>query len=308
MDEYYLLKRGEEDEIAPVGLLPGPGPMRAITSELGWKVFRALAEPACPMDLSRKLGVHEQKVYYYIRKFRKAGLIREMGSEQRHGATARFFRLKASGLAMLAVPGDFRKIRMHSPLGAGSLEPFVMAGELNSVIVVGSPDPHGPWKARASDACCAIDLALFIGASTSGRGVPNYKLDVEMRESDLRKNLILVGGPTVNMITSRINESLPICIRTGPETYIYSNLSGKSYKGDDAGMINLVENPWNPGSRILVMAGKRFPGTRATVLACIRHMDGILKGNRHRPEAKAKVVRGFDMDGDGIIDEAEFLE
>jgi len=310
MGDYFLLKRGEEDEITEVRMLPGPGALKALTSPLGWRIFCMLAEPHCPMDLAKKLGIHEQKVYYYIKKFKAADFIKEFSSEQRHGAIARFYQLKNSAFALLVEPVPFTKIKKGSPLNSSLLEPFVHDGELDSVIVVGSPDPHGPWKARASDACCAIDFALFMGAFTSGRNVPNYKLDIEVREKDLKKNMVLIGGPTVNMVTMKINSKLPIYISAekGKETSIISTLSGRAYTTDDVGMINLVENPWNRNAKILVLAGKRFPGTRATILAWIKHMEEVLAGNKWSKGVKSKVVRGFDMDGDGIIDAAEFLE
>jgi len=74
MSEYFLLKSNKNDSIARVVLFRDPTRLKAITSELGWRIFNALSEPHCPMDLAKKLGVHEQKVYYYIKKFRKNGL------------------------------------------------------------------------------------------------------------------------------------------------------------------------------------------------------------------------------------------
>ena len=48
------------------------------------------------------------------------------------------------------------------------------------------------------------------------------------------------------------------------------------------------------------MAGKRFPGTRAAVLAFINDPEKIMRGNRFDRSKISKVVRGYDMDGDGI--------
>ena len=308
MGEYHLLRSGKEDEMAQVHVLPGPAALKPLTSPLGWKVFCSLKEPHCPMDLSKELGVHEQKIYYYMRKFKSAGLIKELSTEQRHGAIARFYQLRDSALALIVDPSAFRKVDIRSPVRSSLMAPFVRDGEMDSIIIVGSPDPHGPWKARASDACCAIDFALFMGAFTTGRNLPNYKLDVEAREKDLTKNLVLIGGPTVNMVTMQLNKELPIYIETEKEISIVSKLSGKSYKADDVGMINIIENPWNREARILVLAGKRFPGTRATVIAWVKRMEDVLKGNKWSKAVKSRVVKGFDMDGDGIIDSVEFLE
>lgn len=309
--QHFLLRTdGERHVMHPVRVLDSPEAIRAFTSGLGWRVFRELAEPACPMDIARKLGVHEQKVYYYIRKFRQAGLIREAGSEERGGATARLYQVRHSSICVSLGGSPVRELNISSPAHLKLLRPFVEDGNLNAKIIVGSPDPHGPWKARASDSCCAIDFALFMGAFTSGKQVPNYKLDTEVRERDLKGNLILIGGPTVNMVTRRINNILPVFIDLRGSAKIKSSLSGKTYKYDEVGMVVIVDNPWDRkrGSRILVIAGNRFQGTRSAILAWIKGLDRVMAGNVNDPKSIAKVVRGYDMDGDGVIDTPEFLE
>ncbi|HJW96700.1 MAG TPA: S-layer protein, partial [archaeon] len=137
---------------------------------------------------------------------------------------------------------------------------------------------------------------------------PNYKLDTEVREKDLKGNLILIGGPTANMITNRINTKLPVSIDLRHDVKIFSSLSRKSYAEDENGMIVVKENPWDKDSKILVVAGKRFQGTRAAIIALITKSEKIFSGNKYDKSVTAKVVRGYDMDGDGIIDSAEILE
>jgi len=44
------------------------------------------------------------------------------------------------------------------------------------------------------------------------------------------------------------------------------------------------------------------------VIAFVKHLRKIMKGNTVQPNVIAKVVQGIDMDSDGIIDEVEFLE
>jgi hypothetical protein len=44
------------------------------------------------------------------------------------------------------------------------------------------------------------------------------------------------------------------------------------------------------------------------VLAFIKHFKKVMEGNSVKRDVIAKVVQGIDMDSDGIIDEAEFLE
>jgi len=308
MSKYFLLKSNGGNEIAPVMLFNEPSQLKALSSPLGWRIFKILNEPGCPMDIAKLLGVHEQRVYYYIKKFKREGIIREIRTEQRHGAVARFYQAEQSALALAPDNVSFSRLSIKSPVKSGLLTPFVQEGRLNATIVVGSPDPHGPWKARASDACCAIDFALFLGAFTSGENLPNYRLDIEVREKEMRGNMVLIGGPTVNMITRRVNKKLPIYINASHDKNIVSTLSKKTYTAEDCGIINVIENPRNHKAKILVLAGKRFPGTRAAVLALVNRLPDVFKGNKWDKSVKARVVKGYDMDGDGIIDTAEFLE
>ncbi len=308
---YLMSTDGRKHVMHPVKVFDTPEAFRVFSGGLGWKVFRELREPSCPIDIARKLGVHEQKVYYYIRRLREAGLIREVGSEARLGATARYYQARYNSLCVsLGPPEKERELNVSSPAHLRLLRPFVEQGRFNARIIVGSPDPHGPWKARASDSCCAIDFALFMGAFTSGKDVPNYILDTDIKESDLRGNLILIGGPTVNMVTRRINSVLPVAIDLRGSPKIRSSLSGRSYRSDEEGMIVIVDNPFDRrrGSKILVIAGNRFQGTRSAVLAWIKELDSVMAGNEHDRKCLARVVRGFDLDGDGVIDSPEFLE
>lgn len=309
MDKHFLLSSGKKQTAIPISLLESPEALKNLTSGLGWRILQEFAEPACPMDVAKKLGVHEQKVYYHINKFKKARLIREVRRERRHGTMAVFYQAKdcAFGFRMAKTQGS-QEMKISSPKRSKFMEPFVSGGRLNSRIIVGSPDPHGPWKARASDACCAIDFALFLGAFTDGTGTPNYKLDTEIREKDLRGNLILIGGPAANMITNRINSKMPISIQMKNDVKIFSSLSKRSYSEDENGLIAVIPNPWDKKSKILVIAGKRFQGTRAAILALIAKPERVFSGNKYDRSAMAKVVRGYDMDGDGTIDTAEILE
>jgi hypothetical protein len=308
-EKHFLLSSGKKQTAIPISLLESPEALKNLTSALGWKILQEMAEPGCPMDIAKKIGVHEQKVYYYIKKFKAAKLIHEVKRERRHGTVAVFYQVKdyAFGFRMVKTP-ESQEMKISSPKRSKIMEPFVSQGRLNARIIVGSPDPHGPWKARASDSCCAIDFALFLGAFTDGASAPNYRLDTEIREKDLKGNLILIGGPTANMITNKINHKLPVFVDMKHDVKIFSTLSRRSYGEDENGMVVSAENPWDKASKILVVAGKRFQGTRAAIIALITKSEKIFAGNKHDRSVMAKVVRGYDMDGDGIIDSAEILE
>ncbi|MCD6496221.1 MAG: ArsR family transcriptional regulator [Candidatus Aenigmarchaeota archaeon] len=308
MQHYFILRTDSKSEIAPLVLFREPSKLKVLTSKLGWKIFAMLSEPRCPIDIAKELGVHEQKVYYYVKKLRESGLIEELKTEQRHGTLARFYQSSGEAFGILSDSVKFRKLNIKSPQKSMLLRPFIENGVMNATVIVGSPDPHGPYKARASDASCAIDLAFFLGAYTTGENPPNYKLDTEVREDTLKGNMVLIGGPTANMITMKHNKQFPIYIDMEHEKNIISTLSKKTYTTDETGIVSIIENPENPGKMILLLAGKRFAGTRAAVLAVVTKFEEFLKGNKFGQSVKSRVVKGYDMDGDGIIDTAEFLE
>jgi DNA-binding transcriptional ArsR family regulator len=306
-EKYYILRTGKANEISNAKVFERPEVMKSMTSPLGIRILQALSSPKCPMDIARKLGEHEQKIYYYINKFRKHGLIEEIRTEKRKGTLAKFYQITSNAFIVRIGETRWEKFDSSSPHQKKSLEPFIKNGKIDFTIIIGSPDPHGPWKERALDSPAAIDLALFLGSFAKEKISPNYKLDIEIREKDLKNNLILIGGPVVNMVTKRLNKSMPVNFDFKGRD-IMSGISKNVYKDDQFGIINLIENPWNRSKKILVFAGKRFPGTRAAILAFMSDPERILRGNRFDHSKISKVVRGYDMDGDGIIDKAEILE
>ncbi|MBI4177516.1 MAG: S-layer protein [Candidatus Aenigmarchaeota archaeon] len=292
-----------------VSAFRSPKRLKAITSELGWKIYQELARaPASPVDLAKKMKIHEQKVYYHVNQLRKAELIRLIRTEERQGALTKFYGSRPEALVVTHENMESHKLKFDSENVPETLREFVSSGRANFKIVVGSPDPHGKYKARGSDSCCAIDLALFLGSFTNNVVPANYKLDTEMRENDYRQNLVIVGGPKANMLTAALNEGMKVYMDEADDWNIVSKLSGKSYGEDDNGFIVMAKNPWDETKRVIVFAGRRFPGTRATVIAFVKHFNEVMKGNKYDPRVSAKVVKGIDYDGDGIVDDVEFLE
>jgi hypothetical protein len=105
-----------------------------------------------------------------------------------------------------------------------------------------------------------------------------------------------------------MNESLPITYDLTSHSMMISKISGKSYSGEDEGAIQLVVNPTNADSRVLVIAGNTYLGTRAAVLAFVKYTSEIAKGNSLNNNILARVVSGLDVDSDGLVDDVEFLE
>lgn len=282
------------------------GSLKNFGSELAQKILKSISEEAkYPADIAKELKVHEQKVYYHIRNMEKAGVIKIARKETKQGALANYYLLTEPAFVV-----KFRDLRQTQKISqfmneSSYLEPFIKEGQLNATIIVGSPDPHGPDKARSRDGYYGIDLALFLGTFLNYVPAFNVKLDTDARENDMANNLILLGGPITNKITEKFNDKLPIKFEKGN---IMSTITNEHYPQDECGLIVKAKNPFSKDKSILIIAGKRFSGTRAAIIAFLKHFKKITAGNVHNNNIKANVVEGIDLDSDGIIDDVEFRE
>src|SRR3989338_1998962 len=196
---------------------------------------------------------------------------------------------------------------LKTPDESKVLEPFIQDGKFNALFVVGSPDPHGPEKARSRDGYYGMDLALFLGTFLHYTPGFHVRLDTETKLEDLNENLILIGGPVVNKVIEKVNRHLPVRFDPKLRWAIYSSLSKQTYPTDETGLIVRIKNPFNPTKALLVVGGKRYSGTRAAILGVIRGLKDLAEGNKHDKKVLAKVVEGVDLDSDGIVDAVEFL-
>jgi DNA-binding transcriptional ArsR family regulator len=306
----YVIKKNRQGlsslpaiEITPQNIKSVGSPLaQKILSELGKKEMYA-------MELAKKLKVHEQKIYYHLRCLEKARIISETRSAIVEGATARYYALRQP--AFVVRFKEFQttqKLKELEIQPKSFLEPFIEDGQLNATIIVGSPDPHGPEKARSRDGYYGIDLALFFGTFLNTISDLHVKLDTETRSEDLQNNLIIMGGPVVNTITEKINNKLTIHFDRENNWNVISTISNKKYHTDETGIIVKQKNPFNPKKQILVIAGKRYAGTKAVVITFLKYFNDILKGNKYDQKIIAKVVEGVDLDSDGIVDDVEILE
>jgi len=295
-----------EEEKAFKSLILDPKSLKVLNSELSLKILQELAKkPSCAMDIARKLKQHEQKIYYHLRRLEKAGIIKLVEKVERVGAIAKIYSVPCPYISVKIFDSEGLEIKTK----VRELEffkPFVENGKLNAIIVVGSPDPHGKYGAQASDGSAAIDLALFLGTFLETSNL-NYKIDTQIREEDLKKNLILIGGPKANMLIERINNKLPIYFDTKHEFNIVSSFSKNVYTEDEVGIVIKMESPFEKGKEVLVLSGRRFKGTRAAIVAIVKYLKKIAEGNKFNGNI-ARVVRGIDRDADGIIDDVEILE
>ena len=270
------------------------------------KILSVLAsEPKYPAQLARELKMQVQTVYYHMRLLERAGLIKIQGMEEKGGAMAKRYAVAGEAVATVLNTKAWRPFSavrsVHSPT---FFAPFIDNGVFDGKMVLGSPDPHGKFRGRASE-FCACELSMFLGNYCSF-SFPLYYLDTELRETHKKNNLILVGGPKVNSLVAEVNSALPI--RFDEKTFaLHSSLSGKRY-GENVGVVELIQSPFSKAKKILFVGGMNYSSTRAAVLAVVSKAKLVEKGNSFDSSQLARVVEGFDEDGDGIIDSVEFLE
>ena len=321
MDKKLLLQEEHRvQKVKEIAIMKDPQKLRMILGNLSWRILVALSEKEMyPLELAKKLGVHEQKVYYHMRKLVEAGAINVVREEEKKGATAKYYR-PVSPAYGIELPQEYRTISRISLLSMDKqirdfFKEFIKQdGTLDGKIVVGSPTPHGPFRTSARDGHYASYLTFFLGQFVKMPDEFAIKLDVDMKaEKEEKNNLILVGGPGTNVLTQEVNDNLPTKFNMQPsdQGFLLGGLVSKKtsvvYTADTAGLIAKINNPWDNTKKIIVLAGNKAVGTKACVLALTNFWKKTLK-NFHGEETFATVVQGFDLDSDGKVDSIEVLE
>lgn len=309
---YLLMKEKRTNQLLPARVITDPKLAQSVLQPMRWKILSELArEERCARELADKLNASEQVVCYHLRELEKTGFITLERTVKRRGAMAKYYKAEHKAVAVLPFEEKRTAAQLPQPLSekaSNLLSPFISQGRLAGYIVLGSPDSHGIFRSRARCGDRATDLALFIGSLLPMTRESVVRLDTEISQQELTTNLISVGGPKVNTLTMMMNEQLPITYELTGHSMMVSRISGKAYGGEDEGAIQLVVNPNNQDSRVIVIAGNSYLGTRAAVLAFVKYTDEVAKGNSMNGNVIARVVSGLDVNSDGLVDDVEFLE
>jgi hypothetical protein len=321
MEKKLLLhEEGKAQQVKEIAIMQDPRDLKLILGTLSWKILSLLSEKAMyPLEVARQLGVHEQKVYFHVRKLERSGAIAVEREEKKKGAIAKYYRTvsKAFGIEF---PNGYRPMQRPSSLGVSEqIQSFFKEfldtdGAFNGKIVVGSPTPHGPFKTSARDGHYAAHLTFFLGQFAKMPEEFAIKLDVDVKaEKEEKNNLILVGGPGTNLLTQELNDYLPIrfSMQSSDQGFLLGGLVSQKtklvYTADVAGLVAKIANPWDKTKSIIVVAGNKAVGTKACVLALTNFWKKTLQSYRSG-EDFAAVIQGFDLDGDGKVDSIEVPE
>jgi DNA-binding transcriptional ArsR family regulator len=312
---YLLLKERRTNRLLPTRILSDPKVAQLLLQPTRWKILSELANgEKCAKDLAQSFDTSEQVICYHLRELENAGLVSLERTVRKRGAVAKYYRAEEKAIAIVPPVGTALKTTREfaeeslSESSSKMLEPFISQGHFNGHIVLGSPDAHGIFSSRARCGDRATDLALFIGSLLPVTRESVVRLDTELSQQESRRNLIVVGGPKVNTVTMTVNEWLPITYELTGHNMMISRLSGRSYTGEEEGAVQLIANPNDQASKVIVIAGNSYVGTRAAVLAFIKYTDQIAKGNTMNKAVTARVITGVDVNSDGLVDDVQFLE
>jgi predicted transcriptional regulator len=321
LDRRLLLREDDKTQkVKEIAVFNDPQKLKMILNPLSWNMLALLSEKEMyPLEIAKKLDIHEQKVYYHIRKLCKAGAITVTREEEKKGAKAKYYKTVSQAFG-IELPQEYRTIKKLSLLGmAEQIQKFFREfstedDTFDGKIVVGSPTPHGPFKTSARDGHYASHLTFFLGQFVKMPEDFAIKLDVDVKaEKEEKNNLILVGGPGTNLLAQEVNEHLPIKFNMQPseDGFLFGGLiskrTGRVYTADAVGVVAKIVNPWDTAKRVIVLAGNKAVGTKACVLALTNYWEKTLKGYNGE-EPFSKVIQGFDLDGDGKVDAVEVLE
>jgi DNA-binding Lrp family transcriptional regulator len=321
MDKKLLLhEEGSTQKVKEIGIMKNPQNLKMILGSLSWKILTLINKKAMyPLEIARQLGIHEQKVYYHIRKLERSGAIVVECEEKKKGGVAKFYRTVAPAFGVEFTQA-YTLIQRPSLIGVSEqisqfFKEFInQNGAFEGKIVVGSPTPHGPFKTSARDGHYAAHLTFFLGQFAKMPEDFAIKLDVDVKaEKEEKNNLILVGGPGTNLLTQELNDYLPtrFSMQSSEQGFLLGGLisekSKRVHTADVAGLIAKIPNPWDNSKHIIVLAGNKAVGTKACVLALTNFWHKTLQ-NYRKGNSFAVVIQGFDLDGDGKVDSIEVSE
>lgn len=291
-------------------ILADPVSLRPLSTPTAWKVLRAFVDGNYISRAAAQTGLSKQLVSLHVERMVKAGLLKEVGETVRRGGYARIYKTTSSGIAAVYSRKCWRPSRqarwMPEQL-ASFLNPIIHDGVLDGLVVVGSPHPHGPFRATATDGHYGFQLGLFLGKYIDSQKDFAVRLDVDVKSEKLyTENLFLIGGPGTNLLTAAVNKEMPINFLEN--NYWGGLVSPKTvYTSEFTGLVAKTVNPFNESKRVIVLAGLRAAGTKAAVIALTNHWQNLLSGYGGQ-ERWAAVVEGLDLNGDGKIDSVNVLE
>ena len=303
-----IVKKGTEGESYSLQTKQlQPQQVALLKNEIVQKILLSIQKTSkYPKQIAKEISVHEQNVYYYIKKLERNTIITLDKTEDINGTQAQFYKLSSASFFI-----QFEEFERGGTLKekvSPYFEEFISSGKLNTIIVVGSPEPHTEFNAVAKDGHYGMYFCLFLGSYLSSLQNLQVKLDTQLTDEDLKNNnIISIGGVIVNAVSKTLNEYSPIHY-THRTKQFESSLSKKIYNESNIGVVCKFENPFNSRKKVILISGIGKKGTETAVLSFLHHFDTIEKGNLTNSSYKCNVFLGRDYYSKNEISKIDVLE
>src|ERR671924_212491 len=152
MDRKSLIYTLNENTLTKeILILEKPSEMRVLSNPMAWKIVNLLAgKPMYPAQIAKELKIYEQSAYYYIRKLLTIRAIGQVETSFVRGGTAKLYKTEyaAFGIEMDWGERKFETVRNGkiNRKVRTFFDDFIDEGFFDGTIVVGAPDPHGPYR------------------------------------------------------------------------------------------------------------------------------------------------------------------
>lgn len=312
--ESVFIEHTENGKRVYKSLLVEPEELSVLNSPMAVDIIKELKrQPCCALDIARNLQEDGQKVYYYLRKLEKSGMVTLTRTERRHGMTAKIYKVTAP-VVTAKLYEDGHVIEDSNPIRNLNIlkffNPFIEDGNLNARIVIGDPNEHGRFDAQSKEGSYFTDIAIFLGGFIKKNDFPFYIIDTELDDNDLNENLILIGNARTNTVIDRLRDYIPITFLDKDHHSFISKKTNKIFKDPRTGFVIKIKNPFNKKKNIMIIGGVRTRGMRAAAISLTQNIDELVKTNEYKDSNSSfiRVVKGLDKKGKGLIDSVEFLE
>ncbi|MHA2289198.1 MAG: ArsR/SmtB family transcription factor [Promethearchaeota archaeon] len=258
-----------------------PSQAMILAHRMRWKIMKLLIqdEPIYAKQLAKELDVSESKIHYHLTQLRKAGLIELEGLRSIRQGRAKLLRPVATNFILSLL--NHRSEIHESVFNKLILPRFCPSEIFEAQIVVGSSVPHGRYDAISRDGHLVGELCWYLGTnlvSTSRHPSPNLvvtDLNYLSEKSNIKNNLILIGGHITNELTAKYNKTL----KEKFNVFFTENkiVAGElEFSDPNQALIAIFRNPIDKEKWILILAGVRSLGTRSTIYSIVNDHTEIL--------------------------------
>jgi len=277
-----------------------------ILGTTAWKILKILKRgPMYSKELKKQLKrkenliVSEQSIYYHLRRLEDREIVEKLPESYEAFTEKRIIHVNRYQLAadvfLINIPDSDNNNEkslnlVDIGLNGGKLKPKTFQQVLPSFleffsdnfvfdgwIVPGSPLRHGSNDAIATDGHFAAQVAFLLGKYLAFPSHIIVKWDTDIiKEQKTGENLILLGGPFVNLIINDINkDDLLVKFLLTKDSCLKIVKTGREIHDEFLGVIQLITNPYNPKKSILVIGGPKRRGTESAAVAITKYAEKV---------------------------------